>query len=298
MISFKAVDVETANTDSASICQIGIASVQDGNVTDQWKSLVNPEKQFDPWNTRIHGITEDDVRDSPTLAEIRSELSVRLHGSVVVSHTGFDRIAFDRAMAKNRLEQLQVTWLDSAKIARRAWPDRYARRGYGLKSVAQDLGIPFRHHDALEDARAAAEIVIHACAATGLDIDGWLHRADRPINERPVRRKRGAPVRRAGRSEGPLRGETVLFSGRLGILRSLAARLAAEAGCNVAPGVSRDVTMLVLGGQEERPLNERAKSGKHRMVEALIANGAHIRIATEAEFFEFLGIDRDSVLRS
>ena len=194
MISFKAVDVETANTDSASICQIGIASVEDGRVADQWKSLVNPETHFDPWNIRVHGITENDVRNSATLGEIRSELSMRLHGAVVVSHTGFDRAAFDRAMARNRLEPLQVTWLDSAKIARRAWPERYARRGYGLKSVAQDLGIRFRHHDALEDARAAAEIVIHACSATGLDIEDWLRRVERPIGERPARRSRSAPA--------------------------------------------------------------------------------------------------------
>lgn len=205
MISFNAVDVETANTDTGSICQIGIASVVNGIVADQWKTLVNPERHFDPWNIRIHGITEDDVLGSPTLAEIRSELSLRLHGSVVVSHTGFDRGAFDRAMAQNRLEQLRVTWLDSAKIARRAWPDRYARRGYGLKSVARDLRIAFRHHDALEDARAAAEIVIHACAATGLDIEGWLRRVQRPIHERPIherpaRRKRSAPVRHSGHS--------------------------------------------------------------------------------------------------
>lgn len=176
MMTFNSVDVETANADRASICQIGIVHVRDGRVEDHWRSMVNPEGRFDPMNVQIHGIDDHHVKNSPTLPEVHGELRERLHGSVLVSHTSFDRVAFDRAMARYDLERLRVTWLDSAWIARQAWPERYGRRGYGLKAVAMDLGISFRHHDALEDARAAAEIVLHACASTNVDIGGWLRR--------------------------------------------------------------------------------------------------------------------------
>ncbi len=181
MVTFNAIDVETANPDRASICQIGIVHVRDGVVVDRWQTLVNPEDWFDPWNVSIHGIDEKDVRKSPTLPEIREELRRRLRGSVLVSHTSFDRVAFERAMTRYDLEQLQVTWLDSARIARRAWPERYGQRGYGLQNVARDLGIAFRHHDALEDARAAAELVIQASVATEMGIEGWLRRVTQPI---------------------------------------------------------------------------------------------------------------------
>ena len=66
-----------------------------------------------------------------------------MRGSVLISHTSFDRVAFERALTRYDLEQLQVTWLDSAKIARRAWPERYGRSGYGLKNIAKDLDISF-----------------------------------------------------------------------------------------------------------------------------------------------------------
>ena len=56
--------------------------------------------------------------------------------SVLISHTSFDRVAFERALTRYNLEQLQVTGLDSAKIARRAWPERY-----GLKNFAKDLDV-------------------------------------------------------------------------------------------------------------------------------------------------------------
>ena len=171
MLTFNSIDVETANADRASICQIGIIHVRNGEITDRWKTLVNPEDWFDPWNVGIHGIDEANVRNSPPLPAVCDELRSRLRGSVLVSYTSFDRVAFERATTRYNLEQLQVTWLDSAKIARRAWPEKYGISGYGLKNIAKDLDISFEHHDALEDARAAAEIVLRACAATETDIE-------------------------------------------------------------------------------------------------------------------------------
>ena len=93
---------------------------------------------------------------------------------VLVSHTRFDRVALNRALEGYGLDSIHATWLDSAVIARAAWPERFGRRGWSLANIAGDMGIAFRHHDAVEDARAAGEIVLRACLFTGLDIDGWV----------------------------------------------------------------------------------------------------------------------------
>lgn len=214
-MTFNAIDVETANADWASICQIGIVHVRDGEIKEQWKTLVDPKTRFDPWNVQIHGITGSDVAGSPTLPQVWDELSARLRGQVLVSHTSFDRVAFERAVTKHDLEQLQVTWLDSAKIARRAWPERYRRSGYSLPNIANDLGISFKHHDALEDARAAAEIVCRACEVSEADIDEWLCRVDRPIP--PDSKVAELPTKDSHRSAGWEKpGTTTDFGERLG----------------------------------------------------------------------------------
>jgi DNA polymerase-3 subunit epsilon len=57
-MDFVAIDVETANADMASICQIGIASYSNGSLVDEWSALVEPEDFFDPINISIHGIYE------------------------------------------------------------------------------------------------------------------------------------------------------------------------------------------------------------------------------------------------
>ena len=172
-LTFNAIDVETANSNPSSICQIGIVSVRDGTINGQVSLLVDPEAEFSPFNVRLHGIDEIAVQESENFSRLEPRLRRLLEGSVLVSHTGFDRRAVDSAMERYGLRSLRARWLDSATVARRAWPDRYRSR-WNLALIAGDLGISFRHHDAVEDARAAGEIVLRACRHTGIDVPGWL----------------------------------------------------------------------------------------------------------------------------
>ena len=173
-LTFNAIDVETANADPGSICQIGVVCVRGGEIVESHSILVNPEVRFNPSNIRLHGISEDMVKDSETLPQVQAKLRRAVEGIVLVSHTPFDREALARAMDRYGLERVSATWLDSAMIAQRAWPRRFPRGRRSLAVIAGDLGIAFKHHDAVEDARAAGEIVLRACRHTGLDINGWL----------------------------------------------------------------------------------------------------------------------------
>ena len=98
--------------------------------------------------------------------------------------------------------------------------------------------------------------------------------------------------------EGALFGETILFTGALGIPRLQAADIAAEAGCGVVNGVSKKVTMLVVGIQDESKLKGYEKSSKHRKVEALIERGVDIQILSESDFSELIGADLSSSRRA
>ncbi len=302
MMTFNSIDVETANADRSSICQIGITHVVDGKVVDTWQSLINPEDWFDEMNIDIHGIKPKHVKHSPTLPQVRNELRKRLRGMVLVSHTAFDRVAFERAMKKYDLEQLQVTWLDSARIIRRAYPERYGQRGYGLGNVAQDMGIEFNHHDALEDAKAAALIVLNTCKETDTDIDYWLEELEdywtNTTNTTDTRKvwKRFEKTPKVKdfvpNEKGHLYGETVLFTGELSISRTTAMSHAAEAGCKIASTATKKLTLLVLGIQDQDKLKQGYdKSSKHRKVETLIRNGQGIQILSETDFMEVIGIE-------
>ncbi|MCY4262416.1 MAG: 3'-5' exonuclease [Candidatus Dadabacteria bacterium] len=173
-LNFTAVDVETANSDVSSICQVGIAVVRSSRITHVWTQLVDPRDFFDPYNTAVHGIDYDMVRGSPRFYEICERISEYLR-ETVVSHTFFDQRALSKAFTQCGKPLRWETWVDSAQVARRAWPEKYALRGYSLANIASDLGIRFRHHDAGEDARAAAQIVLKAYKETPSGINPLLN---------------------------------------------------------------------------------------------------------------------------
>ena len=176
-LTFNAIDVETANRTRASICQIGIAQVQVGKIKRAASFLVNPEEPFESFQINLHGINEEAVSEAETMLSIHPKLYRLIEGAPLASHSPFDKQALEKAASKYGLTMPQIRWLDTGRVARTAWPDRYDESGWGLKKIAADLGIEFLHHDAAEDARAAAEILLHACRHTGLDVDDWLEQA-------------------------------------------------------------------------------------------------------------------------
>ena len=116
-LTFNAIDVETANADPSSICQIGMVQVRAGEITGHLSVLLNPEEGFDSFNVRLHGIDADTVKGCDTLPDVEAKLRRLSEGMPLVSHTSFDRAALDGAMRKYGLGPIRTTWLDSAMIA-------------------------------------------------------------------------------------------------------------------------------------------------------------------------------------
>jgi len=282
---FVAIDFETANPSLSSICQIGIATFENGVHTATWNSLINPEDYFHPANVAVHGIDESQVKNAPTFPGVFAEIRTTLLTQVIVHHSGFDRLAFHRAMEKYGLTRFECSWLDTAKVVRRTWSE-CSRKGYGLANVAEMLKIDFQHHVAHEDARVAGLILLRALTQSALTLPDWLSRVESPIDHGGSGKKwqPRVDVSREGNPEGPLSGETIVFTGALSISRQVAADIAAEAGCDVANGVTKHTTLLVVGDQDIRMLAGQEKSSKQRKAEEMMAKGHKIRILGESDF--------------
>jgi len=282
-MEFVALDFETANADMSSICQIGLVLFKDGLLQEEWKTYVDPEDFFDEINISIHGIDETTVKGAPTFQDIASQICSYLDGRIVVCHTHFDRVAIHQACAKYDLHVPTCTWLDSARVTRRTW-EQFAHRGYGLANVCAAIGYQFAQHDALEDAKAAAHILLAAIEKTGMDLQEWLKRVDQPIGFLDHSYK----ISQDGNPEGAFYGEMLVFTGALQISRRMAADMAAKIGCTVGDGVNKKTTILVVGDQDIKKLAGHEKSSKHRKAEKLIAEGCLIRILRESDFKELV----------
>lgn len=284
-LRFVAVDVETANSSRGSICQIGLAFVSGDNdiVTEGY--LVDPEEHFSDFNVNLHGIDEEMVAGAPTFPEVFHYLREVFQDAFLVQHSTFDKQAFDLACHTYGLEPLQNEWINSVTIARKAWPEFKGNGGHGLANLKAELALVFDHHDAEEDAKAAAEVVLLAEERTGKD---FLELGRSKSKGASAGRRYEKAISLEGKAGGKLAGEVVCFSGKLTMSRSAAALLAAEAGISVRGSISKKVTLLVVGDHDMTLLAGHDKSSKHRRAEELIKEGHPLRILCETEFMALI----------
>jgi DNA polymerase-3 subunit epsilon len=302
MIDFIAVDVETANSDMASICQIGVVTFKNGSVVHKWQSLVNPESGFSEANISVHGITSKTVLEAPTFPIVYEELKTMLMGQLIASHMPFDRLAVNRAIQKYGLPNLSCNWIDTAQVARSVW-EEFSRRGYGLENLANHFGIEFDHHSALEDARVAGEILVLAMKQKDFFLEYFAQEntnqddTNVAVGRSNNIKKYSPKISLTGNPKGPFCGEKIVFTGELSVSREEAANLAAQAGCNVDPNVTSRTSILVVGTQDIQKLGGNQKSSKHRKAEELIRKGQSIRIISEEDFWRLIEEDTEGELR-
>jgi DNA polymerase-3 subunit epsilon len=277
---FIALDVETACSDAASICQIGLACVKPDNEIQTFSMLVNPGTRFDPFNIQLHGIRPEHVADAPRFPEALHALLPLLSAHHLVQHSTFDRQAVTAACSSCGIAAPDLRWSNSVTIARRAWPELKGNGGHGLANLRRRLDLRFQHHDAGEDARAAALVVLNAEAHLRLSFDELIMPVAKPVS----RQGRPARITLEGNPEGALAGSVVVFTGTLGMSRSEAAALAARVGMTVNASVTKQTTHVVVGDQDLTVLAGHSRSSKHRKAEEMQSAGHPIRILGEREF--------------
>lgn len=91
-LNFIALDVETANSSKGSICSLGLVTVKNGAIINSEEYLIKPKDlHFNSINTKIHGITAEQVRHSPEFVEIWKIIAPKILESLVIAHnTDFD----------------------------------------------------------------------------------------------------------------------------------------------------------------------------------------------------------------
>ncbi|MGO3335122.1 MAG: exonuclease domain-containing protein [Corynebacterium casei] len=211
-LDFVAVDVETANGNWGSICQIGAVRFVAGEETESKVWLCKPPAgidHFDDINISIHGITADDVKDALTFAEAASELLTFMRDDVLVAHNAqFDSTALRSAFLRSQMPVPQMKLACSLALARHASKSKVlAVANHKLPTVAKAVSFgEFKHHDALDDARAAGHIISALTPAFDSPVEGEQSIRDvfdaqgfqlgtmTPEHIMPVLRKDTAPI--------------------------------------------------------------------------------------------------------
>lgn len=154
-------DIETTglSKEKEMITEIGAVKVADGKIIDRFSIFVNPQRPISAEITKLTGITDDMVKDAPTIENVLPEFLKFCEDTVLVAHnasfdTGFIRIAAERA----GLGELHHTIVDTLELARALLPELNKHK---LDIVCEHLGVTLNgHHRAVNDAEATAEVFI------------------------------------------------------------------------------------------------------------------------------------------
>jgi len=124
--------------------------------------LVTTRHAFDRNFTRLHGIGAEQVKGAASWPQVYATIAPLLQGRDIASHTYFDRWQMFSACAAHRCTMFSYgRWVDTHAVARRRWPHLAS---HSLSFLAEHFGLPYRAHDAGEDARVAGLLFLAAQA--------------------------------------------------------------------------------------------------------------------------------------
>ena len=160
-MNFTAIDFETATGKRSSACAVGIVTVENGAITEEYYSLIQPpENTYFGTNIAVHGIRPQDTLNAPTFEELYPEIKQRLQLRTIVAHNE----VFDRSVLRRTMEYYDLYYGELGLEERWECTMRiYKAKGfvpYRLNSCCDRLGIPLKHHEALSDAIGCAKLYL------------------------------------------------------------------------------------------------------------------------------------------
>ncbi len=160
-MNFTAIDFETATGKRNSACAVGIVTVENGKITEEYYALIQPPRnEYFGMNIAIHGIQPQDTINAPTFDVLYPEIQKRLQNRTMVAHNE----VFDRSVLKRTMEHYDLYYGELGLAQRWECTMRiYKAKGflpYRLNSCCERLGIPLNHHEALSDAIGCAKLYL------------------------------------------------------------------------------------------------------------------------------------------
>lgn len=152
------LDIETTGGkyNEEGITEIAIHKFDGHQVVDKFISLVNPEKEIQPFVSNLTGINSKMLRTAPKFHEVAKRIVEITEGSVLVAHNA----QFDYRILRTEFRRLGFNFerktLCTVDLSKNLLPDA---ESYSLGKLVRSLGIPMSdRHRANGDAIATLKL--------------------------------------------------------------------------------------------------------------------------------------------
>jgi DNA polymerase-3 subunit epsilon len=165
------VDIETTGGSARNerITEIAVY-LHDGNeITGEFVSLINPERNIPYFITNLTGITNEMVENAPRFYEIARKLIEMTEGRTFVAHNARFDYSFIRQEYKSLGYNFKRSVLDTVALSRKLLP---GHSSYSLGNICKDLDISITgRHRAAGDALATVRL-LELLIARDIELNG------------------------------------------------------------------------------------------------------------------------------
>jgi DNA polymerase III epsilon subunit-like protein len=188
------LDTETAGL-TGGVCELAFLRVDfDLNILEEFCVRVNPERPIGEFATGIHGITDADVANCPTLAQVTAGIPSFAEPLIYVGHN----CSFDQKMTAPFIRP-------SKSMCTLALSREYIKgtTNNKLATLQVELGLPVqKSHSALGDVHTTRDLLLHILPIAGVNLQTLLERADKPklMAKMPFGEHKGITIMRVPRA--------------------------------------------------------------------------------------------------
>lgn len=160
---FSVVDIETTGSSQSNgnnrIIQFSCTFVQNNKIIGSFNSFINPEMEIPNEITKLTGISNKTVEDSPTFSEVADQIYNLLKNTVFVAHNvNFDFPFINLELERSNHKLLTNKAIDTVTLSQLLLP---TESSYKLTDLSKSLNIIHKHpHSSSSDALATAKILI------------------------------------------------------------------------------------------------------------------------------------------
>lgn len=158
-MDYAVIDLETTGGkyNEEAITEIAIHRFDGLRVNDSFISLINPEKEIQPYVAKLTGINQKMLKNAPKFYEVAKRVIEITQNCILVAHNA----SFDYRVLKNEFDSLGFEFdlpsLCTVELSQRIIPDL---ESYSLGKLCRSIGIPVSdRHRANGDALAALKLL-------------------------------------------------------------------------------------------------------------------------------------------
>lgn len=157
-MDYAILDIETTGGkyNEEGITEIAIYRFDGHKITDQFISLINPERTIQPFVVNLTGINNEMLRNAPKFYEVAKRIIEITKDCIIVAHNA----VFDNRILTTEFDRLGYPFeketLCTVELSKKLLPDLPS---YSLGKLVKTLGIPLiDRHRANGDARATVDL--------------------------------------------------------------------------------------------------------------------------------------------